>query len=243
MTVSVTTHWDDLVEGYDAVMGSDPAYRRMLSTTVGLLPAEPRRILDLGSGTGMLSFLCSERYPEAEVIGIDPAKRMREEAMARLGPRPRVFMLEGSADDLSLFSDDSVDAVVSNFALHHLDQVGKERCAVEVFRVLRPGGRFVFADQHCRVMGPPGDRERVLDVLDILTRKARYYFLHASPRRMLLQLELLPRFIVEDGEILATAEFWIEALRASGFHSVTEVVIDPAEIMNRVMWAEKPVAA
>jgi cysteine synthase len=47
--------------------------------------------------------------------------------------------------------------------------------AAELFRVLRPGGRFINADQFCRVMGPAGSPERASDGLDLLTAKARYY--------------------------------------------------------------------
>jgi hypothetical protein len=109
-----------------------------------------------------------------------------------------------------------------------------------VLRVLRPGGVFINGDQHCGVMGDVEDPERVLHTLELLTRKARYYFLNAGMKRMMLQLQLLPRFISQDGEILATPEFWTDALRDSGFEEVTVDVIEPEELMNRVIWGRRP---
>ena len=46
---------------------------------------------------------------------------------------------------------------------------------------------------------------------------------------MLLQLRLLPRFINQDGEILATPEFWLEAIEDAGFVDLNLEIIPPAE--------------
>jgi SAM-dependent methyltransferase len=132
--------------------------------------------------------------------------------------------------------------VISNFALHHLSHDDKKVCAQEVWRVLKPGGVFVYGDQHANVMGEVDDPERVLHTLELLTNKARYYFLHAGMERMLLQLRLLPRFINQDGEILATPKFWLDAIEAAGFVDLNLEVIEPAELMNRVISARRPLS-
>src|SRR4051812_47234903 len=129
-----STHWDRLVAGYDPVMSSDPSYRSLLARSVGLIPDGATKILDLGSGTGALTGLCRLAHPGALVVGLDPAPAMIGEAQVRFASDPLVTFLLGSAADLSAFSDDEFDAVVSNFALHHLTQPGKRECATEVFR-------------------------------------------------------------------------------------------------------------
>ena len=239
MTTNITGHWDSLVEGYDPVMSSDPAYLRLLSGVTALIPAHTMRILDLGCGTGALSFLCRRHLPNAEVVGLDPAPKMVAEADKRRRMDPNISFLQGSAADLSAFPAETFDAVVSNFALHHLTHPDKQRCAAEAFRVLKPGGRFINSDQHCKVMGETSNPERVLHILDLLTAKARFYFLNAGIDRMLLQLELLPRFIRQDGEILSTPEFWSDALGSSGFKNINIQVVEPAELMNRIVWGDK----
>lgn len=234
------THWNDIVDGYDPVMSSDASYRSLLATAVSRVPADAEAILDLGCGTGALTALCRRAFPRASVVGLDPAPNMVAQARAKFADDPGLTFVEGSADDLAAFPAASFDAVVSNFALHHLDQPGKAVCAGEVFRVLRPGGRFVIADQFCRVMGGTHDQDRILDVLDLLTAKARYYLVHAGYERMLLQLDLLPRFVREDGEILCTPRYWLDVLAAAGFVGGTELVVEPAAIMNRVVVADVP---
>ncbi|HEY7420673.1 MAG TPA: class I SAM-dependent methyltransferase [Gaiellaceae bacterium] len=46
----------------------------------------PRRVLDLGTGTGVVALALGKRYPEAEVVGIDLSPGMIEEARRRLPP-------------------------------------------------------------------------------------------------------------------------------------------------------------
>ncbi|MFY9806452.1 MAG: class I SAM-dependent methyltransferase [Pseudonocardiaceae bacterium] len=233
-------HWNDFVAGYDTLFSADASYRSLLAAAVSLVPSNARRVLDLGVGTGVLSGLCRKAFPDVQVTGLDPADNMLEKARARFADDPKVSLAEGSAADLSQFTEDGFDAVISNFALHHLTQAEKRVCAREVWRSLRPGGRFVIADQFCRVMGETGSRERVLDIFELLTSKARYYLHNASFERMLLQMDLLPRFLRDDGEILATTEYWTQALSDAGFTAPHVITIEPMEIYNRVVWAAKP---
>jgi SAM-dependent methyltransferase len=142
-------------------------------------------------------------------------------------------------EDLSAFAAGSFDVVISSFALHHLELDAYKMAAAELFRVLRPGGRFINADQFCRVLGPAGSPDRAKDVLDLLTAKARYYLEHASFERMLLQVDLLPRFMREDGEILTTPSYWTDALDEAGFSRTEVVATPPEELYNRVIVADK----
>jgi ubiquinone/menaquinone biosynthesis C-methylase UbiE len=234
------THWNDVGIDYDKVLNTDESNVALLSAAVRLLPADAEDVLDIGSGTGRLTSLVRESLPRSRIVGIDPAPTMVEAAERKFADDSGVSFTGGVVEDLSQFADNSFDAAITSFALHHLELDTYDTAAAEIFRVLRPGGRFVNADQFCRVMGPAGSAERALDVLDLLTAKARHYLLHASFERMLLQVDLLPRFMREDGEILTTPEYWAEALGRAGFRSVTVVPTPPEELMNRVIWADKP---
>jgi len=99
-------------------------------------------ILDVGCGTGSLLALLGERFPEAALIGVDPAPNMLAQARSRFAARP-VDLREAKAEELP-FVDGSFDLVVTSNSFHHwADQVAGLR---EVRRVLRPNGRLVMTD-------------------------------------------------------------------------------------------------
>ncbi|WP_018681531.1 class I SAM-dependent methyltransferase [Actinokineospora enzanensis] len=233
------THWNDVVIDYDKVLDTDESNVVLLATAVDRLPRTAAEILDIGSGTGRLTSLCRKALPAAAIVGVDPAPTMVAAAEKKFAGDGNIRFLEAIAEDLSVFPDASFDVAISSFALHHMELDAYDTAAAEIFRVLRPGGSFVNADQFCRVMGPAGSPERATDVLDLLTAKARHYLREACFERMLLQVDLLPRFMREDGEILTTPEYWRDALVRAGFSQVDIVETPPAELMNRVIVAVK----
>jgi ubiquinone/menaquinone biosynthesis C-methylase UbiE len=105
--------------------------------------AAPRRVLDVGCGTGYLLRLLAERYPQAtELAGIDAAPAMIETAGQLAGDR-RLRFTVGVAERLP-FPEDAFDLVVSTTSFDHWadQQEGLGECA----RVLAPGGQLMLAD-------------------------------------------------------------------------------------------------
>ena len=51
-----------------------------LAASLDLLEEPPRHVLDLGTGAGIAAFAVARRFPEAQVLGVDVASRMIEEA-------------------------------------------------------------------------------------------------------------------------------------------------------------------
>lgn len=101
----------------------------------------PRVILDLGAGTGRAASELKRRFPRALVIALDLAPGMLREARRRqrlLRPFQRVC-----ADAMQLpLASASIDLVLSSLMLQWCDL---DRVAVEVRRVLKPEGLFVFS--------------------------------------------------------------------------------------------------
>lgn len=95
------------------------------------------RVLEIGSGPGHIAAALAETG--ADVTGIDFSGSMIDVAKARY---PELSFHEADAEALP-FDDESFDAVVSSFVVHHLAR--PETVFREVHRVLKPGGRFAFA--------------------------------------------------------------------------------------------------
>ncbi len=106
------------------------------------LPAEPRRVLDLGCGDGRLAARVLEtRASVEEVIGVDSSPPMLARARARFADDDRVDIREGDLRD-PIAELGQFDAIVSGFAIHHLSDEGKQRLFGAVADQLRPGGLF-----------------------------------------------------------------------------------------------------
>jgi SAM-dependent methyltransferase len=68
---------------WDERFASDPRRLVPLTTALDLLPHPPARVLDVGTGTGAAALIAAERWPDAEVLGIDVSPAMIEVAAAK----------------------------------------------------------------------------------------------------------------------------------------------------------------
>ena len=120
-----------------------PVHSKMLDLLVreGSKDA-PSCIIDVGCGTGRLLRDASARWPEAQLLGVDPAEKMVAEA-TRLNPNA-IFRL-ASAESLP-FPDQTADMALSSLSFHHW--VDQKKGLREIVRVLRPGGFFCLADHN-----------------------------------------------------------------------------------------------
>jgi arsenite methyltransferase len=104
-------------------------------------------ILDIGCGAGVDSIIAAMMVGESGwVTGVDLVPEMLERAKenARMAGVENIAFLEASAEELS-FPDNSFDVVISNGVFNLV--VDKTKAVGEVYRVLKPGGRFMLADQ------------------------------------------------------------------------------------------------
>ena len=104
------------------------------------LPSErPLPMIDLGSGIGRLTPALAEAFG-GPVWGVEPSAKMREIALAAGAP-PEVRYVAGEAADIPL-ADDVVGGILMFLSLHHVPD--RAAAAVEIARVLRPGGRVLI---------------------------------------------------------------------------------------------------
>jgi len=132
---------------YDRAAQLQQQTRDHLLTALASRVGAPRRLLDLGCGTGLGARALQLRYPQAAVLALDRAPGMvrttRESGVSAA--------LVGDAQRLPLATQ-SCDAILSNLVLQWCPE--PQRALAECARVLRPGGWLL-----CSLPGPATLRE------------------------------------------------------------------------------------
>jgi ubiquinone/menaquinone biosynthesis C-methylase UbiE len=133
----------DTLAGYES--GADLGLGCGLPTRYAQLqPGET--VVDLGSGAGNDAFIAVEEVgPHGKVIGIDMTEEMVEKAEALATQRgiDNAEFLLSDIENISL-DDNVVECVLSNCVLNLIPD--KKKAFSEIFRILKPGGRFCISD-------------------------------------------------------------------------------------------------
>jgi SAM-dependent methyltransferase len=126
-------NFDALAPEWDATRAGG---HRILPVAAALdeVPGAPARVLDLGTGTGVVARLAAERWPEAEIVGVDLSPKMIDEARRlATGERQRYEVADSTALP---FPDGHFDVVAMNNMIPFFD---------EIARVAAPGAYVVVA--------------------------------------------------------------------------------------------------
>jgi phosphatidylethanolamine/phosphatidyl-N-methylethanolamine N-methyltransferase len=129
----VVSNFDRLAADWDALRVDDSRLGA-IGAALDAIGRAPARVLDLGTGSGAIARKATERWPEAEVTGIDVSPEMVAEAK-RLATSPHQRYAVGDAAALP-FPDGSFDLVTLNNMIPFFD---------ELVRVTAPGGAIAIA--------------------------------------------------------------------------------------------------
>lgn len=215
--MSLVRKWDKRVDGWHAHVTSAVAFEKVLDRMLEVSrPQSTDACVDLGAGTGFVTTTLAPQVLSVLAIDISPAmvRSLAEQATeAGLG---NVRTQVADLTELELPAS-SADLIVTNYALHHLQDPDKRALVARTARWLKPGGRLVIADMMFGRGGSQRDREILLQKVTALAAK--------GPGGWWRIAKNLTRYGIGVGqEHPATPEFWQAALRDAGF---TEVVFEP----------------
>jgi trans-aconitate 2-methyltransferase len=124
-----------LMQNWDAVQYGKFTEQRMRPglDLLGRIPTtDPGIVVDLGCGTGSLTQALHQRWPRAQVVGVDASMEM----LSAAPQTPGIKWHQGDIEDWQ--PDEPVDVIYSNAALHWVDN--HARLFPRLLRYVKPGG-------------------------------------------------------------------------------------------------------
>ena len=131
-------HARDYLERSARTPWREAAYEHLME----IVPALPRRVLDLGCGDGEVMSRVVAAHCGVEGTACDFSSEMLGRARSRFADTPSVEIVEHDLDDPLPDEWGTFDLVVSAFAIHHVVDERKRALYREVFDALEPGGMF-----------------------------------------------------------------------------------------------------
>jgi ubiquinone/menaquinone biosynthesis C-methylase UbiE len=163
-TDEVRKMYEDTADWYAQMMDAEmdlPVYADVLGRLRDRIADTPGAVVDTACGSGHTLSIYHERYDQKHpLVGVDLSPRMVAIAEEKLGSSARVTI--GDMRDLSSVGSGSSSAVLSYFALHHLDFEGVKLAFREWYRILTPGGQLVVATWEGRGAIDYGDESDIV---------------------------------------------------------------------------------
>jgi SAM-dependent methyltransferase len=187
------------------------------------VPREASEVLDLGCGTGALALRLAPSA--AHVLAVDISPGMTEALGAEATARrlDNITTITAAAEALEL-APASLDAVVSNYALHHLRDRDKERVVRATAGWVRPGGRLVIGDMMFSRGASRRDRRIIAAKVRALAHKGPGGWWRIVKNTVRFSLRLQERPLTIDG--------WVALLEDAGFVEVSaDAVVAEAAVV------------
>ena len=139
-------------QGFEHSFSSGDFYNKQtqdeqhLKNILDFLPLKAdMKILDLGTGSGYLSFPIAQKYPNISIIGLDIVEKALEvnRSVAKEKNIRNISFISYNGIDFP-FADSEFDMVISRYALHHFPDIQKS--ISEVSRVIKQGAFLFISD-------------------------------------------------------------------------------------------------
>jgi ubiquinone/menaquinone biosynthesis C-methylase UbiE len=180
-------------------------------------PAARLRVLDLGCGDGITSATILSRCPDVQITALDSEESMVGQSTANLAGAIREGRCQVILQDALCYlreqPESAFDVVASALALHNLARDYRHAVHQAIFRVLKPGGRFINGDRFTV------DEEQRFQRLHCVLE--RFFDLFVPLGKMdLLRASVLHEIGDEAPERLMREDDTLRELAAIGFNNV-----------------------
>ncbi len=146
--IQVESMFNKIADSYDFLnhflsFGTDRYWRK--KTVAFLKERKDASILDVATGTADLAIRAHKTLNPRKITGIDISEEMLEIGRQKVEKNKleRIELLYGDSEDMK-FSDNAFDAVMTAFGIRNFEN--PEKGLTEIYRVLKPGGKFVILE-------------------------------------------------------------------------------------------------
>ena len=149
--MNIESQFNAIAEEYDVnrrkfIPCFDDYYKNTTAFIASNIKA-PKNIIDLGAGTGLLSYYWYKHFPDSNYLLVDIADDMLSVARRRFqGINNVSYQVSNYIENLP---DIPFDTVISALSIHHLEQTEKKDLFLKLYQALPMGGMFVNYDQFC----------------------------------------------------------------------------------------------
>ena len=143
--MDIENQFNQIAEEYDRKRRKFiPCFEDFYLNTTKFITAnidEPRRIIDLGAGTGLLTYYWYQQCPNAEYVLVDIADEMLDVARKRFSDIENVSY--ETQNYIHKLPDAAFDTVISALSIHHLEDEDKLKLFARIYDRLPSGGLFI----------------------------------------------------------------------------------------------------
>ena len=169
---------------------------------VDFIPKDTKKIIDLGTGTGLQLVKLYEKYPSIETIAIDVSDKMLNKLKEK-NISNNIKIVNESFFDYDF--GNNIDAVISTQALHHFEPKDKIKLYKKVYNCLKVNGIFIIEDYFANT--DEDERKGFEDYKNLVKGKDKHY------------------------DTPLTIEHEIEILKQSGFENINTCIEENYKII------------
>ncbi len=237
MSEAVTRDWfDKWADEYDDILPRVPEYQMMVKNTVEYAGVKDGdMVLDIGCGTGFLSLKFVDAA-ECKLTAIDLSEEMLavfRDKLNRMSNKGYDFLdlielRPGNAVNLP-FKDETFDIVASSAVMHHVTPEEKPTALKEIYRVLKPGGKFLLGELNFDTSGDHNDIKRLERLMGNFTTLFTLLIESLGAEVLDKMFDNAKKHLLNDGEYAISIEKWTDLCKDVGFDVIKREVF-PAGI-------------
>ena len=116
------------------------------------IAGSPRKIIDLGCGTGTTTIMLKQAFPQAEVIGLDLSPQMLTMCEYKAQQQQLDIQWVHGLAEATKFADGEFDVVTASLLFHETPTHIALEVLEEAHRLLKPGGQVIILDGHQKTL-------------------------------------------------------------------------------------------